>query len=419
MMDLKFIREHIDEAYDILKKRNTSLDLEKILSLDAKYTSLIQKIQLLREERNKISKINTPDSHKRGKEIKEELKILEPELETANNELQANLMELPNSIDPKAPVGVGEEENVVLREHGQKPKMGFKPLDHLELGKKLNILDFEKGAIVSGSGFYYFKNEAVVLEFALIQFALEFLKKEGFQLFITPDLAKQKISEGIGFQPRGPETQIYNIENSDLSLIGTSEITLGGYHSGDILNENNLPLKYAGFSHCFRTEAGGYGRESRGLYRVHQFSKVEMFIYCLPSDSEKMLEYLVDLEEKIYKQLEIPYRIVDICSGDLGAPAFRKYDIEAWMPGRPPAGGWGEITSTSNCTDYQAKRLHIKYRKKDGTTEYVHTLNGTAIATSRLPIVILENFQQEESSIKIPKALQKYTGFDIIKPHAT
>jgi len=415
MIDLKYLRDNLDQVKEILKKRNVSLDLENLLSLDAKRSSLTQKIQALREERNKISKDNTDTGRKRGKEIKDELKVLEPEFAAVNTELQEKLWELPNLVDPKAPEGVGENENIVLREHGEKPKIAFKPLDHLELGKKLAILDFEKAAKVSGSGFYYFKNEAVNLELALINFALDFLKKEGFQLFSTPDLAKQKISESIGFQPRGPETQIYNVENSDLSLVGTSEITLGGYHSEEILNETNLPLKYAGFSHCFRTEAGGYGRESRGLYRVHQFSKAEMFIFCPPSDSEKMLEYLVGLEEKIYQQLEIPYRIVDICTGDLGAPAYRKYDLEAWMPG---LNKWGEITSTTNCTDYQAYRLKIKYRKKDGSTDYVHTLNGTAIATSRVPIAILENFQQKDGSVKIPKVLQKYTGFTEIKPHA-
>ncbi len=414
MLDIKFIRENIDKTKDILKKRNISLDLEHILSLDAKRSSLGQKIQALREERNKISKTNNEETRIRGKEIKEELKIIEPEFETIQSELKDLLKKLPNDLHPKTPIGKTEEENVVLRQHGEIPKFSFKPLDHVQLGKKLNILDFEKGSEVSGSNFYFLKNQGVELEFALMKFALDFIKKEGFELYQTPDLAKQVILDGLGFNPRGPETQIYNIENSDLSLIGTAEVTLGGYYMAEMISEKNLPLRLGGFSHCFRTEAGGYGRESRGLYRVHQFSKVEMFIYCKPEESEKWHEDLVSLEEKIYQQLEFPYRVVDICSGDLGAPAYRKYDLEAWMPG---LNKWGEITSTTNCTDYQSRRLGIKYRRKDGSTNFVHTLNGTAIASSRSIIALLELFQQEDGSVKIPKALQKYTGFDKIEPH--
>lgn len=416
MLEIKFIRENLEQVREILKKRNINIDLEQILSLDAKRSSLQQKIQLLREERNRISQDNTKENRQRGKEIKEELKILEPELETVQKELNLYLWKLPNLIHPDTPIGKSELENVVIRQHGEKPRFSFRPSDHLEIGKRLDLIDFEKAAKVAGSNFYFFKNEMVILEFALIRFALDFLKDKGFKLFLTPDLARLEIIEGIGFQPKGPETQVYTVADSDLGLIGTAEITLGGLHAGEILNEKDLPLKYAGFSHCFRTEAGGYGRESRGLYRVHQFSKVEMFIYCLPQDSNNLYEYLLSLEEEIYKKLEICFRVVDICSGELGAPAYRKYDLEAWMPGMNK---WGEITSASNCTDYQSRRLKIKYRKKDGTTDYLHMLNGTAIATSRPPIAILENFQQEDGSVKIPKVLHKYTGFAEIKPHAS
>lgn len=408
MLDLTLIS-------DLLKKRNITLDVEHLLLLNAKRSSLQQKVQVLREERNKISKENTPASRERGKQVKEELKILEPELSTVLAEYKQLINKFPNSLHPKVPIGKSEEENVVLREHGQKPKFTFKPLDHVQLGKKLNILDFEKGTKVSGSNFYFLKNQGVMLEFALMKFALDFIKNEGFELYQTPDLAKQFILDGLGFNPRGLETQVYNIDNSDLGLIGTAEATLGGYYASEIIGEGKLPLKLGGYSHCFRTEAGGYGRESRGLYRVHQFSKVEMFIYCLPNQSEEMHEYLVSLEEKIYQQLEIPYRVVDICSGDLGAPAYRKYDLEAWMPG---LNKWGEITSTSNCTNYQSRRLGIKYRRKDGSTDFLHTLNGTAVASSRSIITLLELFQQEDGSVKVPKVLQEYTGFDEIKPHA-
>lgn len=408
MLDLTLIS-------DLLKKRNITLNVEHLLALDAKRSSLQQKVQVLREERNKISKENTPASRERGKQIKGELKILEPELNTVLAEYKQLINKLPNRLHPKVPIGKDESENVVLREHGQKPKFTFKPLDHVQLGKKLNILDFEKGTLVSGSNFYFLKNQGVMLEFALMKFALDFIKNEGFELYQTPDLAKQFILDGLGFNPRGPETQVYNIDNSDLGLIGTAEATLGGYYASEIIGEGKLPLKLGGYSHCFRTEAGGYGRESRGLYRVHQFSKVEMFIYCLPNQSEEMHEYLVSLEEKIYQELGFPYRVVDICSGDLGAPAYRKYDLEAWMPG---LNKWGEVTSTSNCTDYQSRRLGIKYRRKDGSTDFLHTLNGTAVASSRSTIAILELFQEEDGSVKIPKVLQKYTGFAVIKPHA-
>ncbi|MBI2029553.1 serine--tRNA ligase [Candidatus Gottesmanbacteria bacterium] len=414
MISIDFIKKDLSKAKDLLQKRNIKVDLEQILSLDTKRQSLQEKIQLLREERNKISKRNTEETRARGKEIKDELKILEPEFETIYADLKTLLKQLPNTLHPKTPIGKSEEENIVLKEHGQKPAFSFQPLDHTQLGKKLSILDFEKGAKVAGSNFYFLKNQGVELEFALMKYALDTISKEGFDLYQTPDLAKQNILDGLGFNPRGAETQIYNIENSDLSLIGTAEATLGGYYSGEILNQNLFPLKLGGFSHCFRTEAGGYGRESRGLYRVHQFSKVEMFVYCLPGQSEEMHEYLLSLEEKIYKELGFPYRVVDICSGDLGAPAYRKYDIEVWMPG---LNKWGEVTSASNCTDYQSRRLNIKYRRKDGSTDYVHTLNGTAIASSRTLISLLELNQQEDGTVKIPKVLQKYTGFSEIKPH--
>ncbi len=414
MLTIRDIEKDIIGAKDLLKKRNVNVDIEYLLSLDAKRSSLQQKVQTLRQERNTISKENTENTRDRGRDIKDELKILEPELESVLSEFKGLFTEIPNTLHKNAPIGKGESENVVVREHGEKPAFSFKPLDHVELGKKLNIIDFDKGTKVSGSNFYFLKNQGVELELALMRFAMDFLKKEGFTIYQTPDLAKQNILNGTGYNPKGPETQIYSVENSDLGLIGTSEVTLGGYYSGEILKENEFPIKMGGFSHCFRTEAGGYGRESRGLYRVHQFSKVEMFVYCLPQDSEKMHEYLVSLEEKIYKELGFPYRVVDICSGDLGAPAYRKYDLEVWMPG---LNKWGEVTSASNCTDYQAQKLNIKYRRKDSSTDYIHTLNGTAIASSRAPIALLELGQLEDGTVKIPKALHKYTGFDKIKPH--
>ncbi len=401
---------------DLLQKRNIKLDIKTLAVLEKKRSLLNQQIQALRAERNQISQEDTPINRQRGKQIKEELKKLEKQLTEVDLEYKTLFNKLPNDLDPAVPLGKTEADNKVVKTYQAKPQFSFRPHDHLTLGKKLDILDFEKGAKVAGSHFYFLKNAAVDLEFALMKFALDFLKKEGFTLYQTPDLAKQFILDGLGFAPRGPETQIYNLENSDLSLIGTAEVTLGGYYAGEILKKEQLPLKMAGFSHCFRTEAGGYGRESRGLYRVHQFSKVEMFIYAHPSESAKMLEYLVSLEEKIYQALDFPYRVVDICAGELGAPAYGKFDLEVWLPGLAK---WGELTSASNCTAYQAKRLKIKYRKKDGSTDYVHTLNGTAIASARSIIAILELFQNKDGSVNIPKVLQPYTGFAVIKPHVS
>jgi len=257
----------------------------------------------------------------------------------------------------------------------------------------------------------------VLLELALQRFAIDLLMHAGFTPYITPDVAKPEILDGIGYNPRGPETQIYSLANEDLCLVGTAEIPLGGLYKGEILDDDVLPLRLAGLSHCFRTEAGAAGRESRGLYRVHQFSKVEMFALTRPEDSEAMHEELVALEEKIFQALEIPYRVIDVASGDLGAPAYRKFDLEAWMPGRGESGDWGEVTSASNCTDYQARRLGIRMRRTGSKrNEFVHTLNGTAVALSRTPIAILENHQRADGSVAIPKALQPYLGRDVIGP---
>jgi seryl-tRNA synthetase len=258
------------------------------------------------------------------------------------------------------------------------------------------------------------------LELGLVRYALDILQKKGFTPFITPDVAREEILEGIGFNPRGAESNVYTLEGEDSCLVGTAEITLGGYYSDTIFAKDKLPLRMAGLSHCFRREAGAAGQFSKGLYRVHQFTKLEMFVYCLPEESGKFHEELRSVEEEIFSGLEIPFRVVDTCTGDLGAPAYRKWDLEAWMPGRanPPSrngGEWGEVTSTSNCTDYQARRLNIKYKDDDGKNKFVHMLNGTAIAISRGIIAVLENFQQADGTVKLPKALVPYCGFEVIK----
>jgi seryl-tRNA synthetase len=281
------------------------------------------------------------------------------------------------------------------------------------LAESLDLIDFEAGASVAGQKFYFLKNEAVLLELALVQYALNTLIHEGYTPIITPDLARSEVLEGIGFIPRGPETQIYSVENTDLCLIATAEITLGGMHRNQILDELQLPIKYVGLSHCFRTEAGAPGRDTRGLFRVHQFTKVEMFAFCTPDQSESIHQELLQIEEKIFQGLELPYQVIDTCTGDLGGPAYRKFDLEAWMPGRGEKGEYGEVTSTSNCTDYQARRLGIRYKVPGQKgTRFVHTLNGTAIAVSRALVTILENNQQADGSVVVPEALRTVVGKD-------
>jgi seryl-tRNA synthetase len=317
-------------------------------------------------------------------------------------------------------VGAGDNANRVVKTWGQVRKFDFQPLDHVALMERLDLVDLEAGARVAGHGFYFLKNEAVFLELALVQLALEKLRNEGFTVFTTPDLARDEVLNGIGFLPRGPEAQIYSIENTDLSLVATAEITLGGSQKDQVIDAARLPLKFAGLSHCFRTEAGAHGRASRGIYRVHQFTKVEMFCFTAPdvAVSDAFLDSVVSIEESLFQSLGVPYRIIDTCTGDLGGPAYRKFDLEAWMPGRGEdgAGEYGEVTSASNCTDYQSRRLGIRTKglaDKKGT-HFVHTLNGTAVAATRALIAILENYQQADGSVIVPEVLRRWVGKDRI-----
>jgi seryl-tRNA synthetase len=353
-----------------------------------------------------------------GKRLKERIAELETRHEQIEKRLNEEAMKIPNMAHPDAPVAEGEGGNRQLRTWGTVPSFGFAARDHVQLGQSLDLIDFETGARVAGQKFYYLRNQAVILELALLRYALDALMSEGFTPMMTPDMAREEIVAGHGFNPRGPESNIYPVEGTDLCLIATAEFTLGGYHAGKVLPLEQLPVTLAGVSHCFRREAGAAGQFSKGLYRVHQFTKVEMFVFCLPAESEAMLERLIGIEERIFQGLEIPYRIVDTCTGDLGGPAYRKFDIEAWMPGRGEKGEWGEITSASNCTDYQARRLGIRYKEGGGKNPFVHTLNGTALAVSRTLIALLENFQREDGSVRIPVKLEAYTGFAEIAPKA-
>ncbi len=425
MLDLQYICDNADAVEANCRNRGVTCDIARIVELRDSRAELIAAGDALRHEQKEIagkipqaSSDERPALIERGKALKSQVAENEATLKQVAADLKDELSRVPNMTHPDAPIG--EEANyVTLREVGDKPQFDFPAKDHVELMQSLDLLDLEAGAKVAGHGFYYLKNEAVLLELALIQYAVHKLRSEGFTLFTTPDLARDEVLEGIGFNPRGPEAQIYSVENTDLSLVATAEITLGGLLKDEILDIDTLPLKIAGLSHCFRTEAGAHGKATRGIYRVHQFTKVEMFAFTAPdaAASNAMHEEIVRIEEEIFQGLGIPYRVIDTPTGDLGGPAYRKFDLEAWMPGRGDGGEYGEVTSASNCTDYQSRRLGIRCKSKDKKgTRFVHTLNGTAIAVTRAMIALLENNQQADGGIAIPEVLQPWVGTDHIAP---
>ncbi|MFA6844227.1 MAG: serine--tRNA ligase [Sphaerochaetaceae bacterium] len=422
MIDLKELKTRHDEIAKNIRDRNMKVDLDAIIALMDKRSALMQQSDNLRALRNdNAEKMKTKLDEKtrsslieEGKTLKSKIAEIEKEEVELEAEFQNTARTIPNYCNPKAPIGKEDKDSTAVKFVGEIPHFDFKALDHVQLGERLDLIDFDSATRVSGAKFYYLKNQAVILQMALERYAMDIVLKHGFTPFITPDVAKEEILNGIGFNPRGAESNIYTIEGTDTCLVGTAEITLGGYYANQILDKSKLPIKMTGLSHCFRREAGGAGQYSKGLYRVHQFSKLEMFIYCLPEDSDKYHDFLLSIEEEIYQGLGLAYRIVDTCTGDLGAPAYRKFDIEAWMPGRGDNGEYGEVTSTSNCTDYQARSLGIRYRDDDGKLKFVHMLNGTAVALSRTMVAVLENYQQKDGSITIPKILVPLTGFDVI-----
>jgi len=419
MIDIKYLREHLDEVRANCAARRAKVDLDAILKVDTEYNVLLQEVEKIRAERNEIanqSKGGKPSEElvEKGKKLKEQLaakEVLLKELEVNRGLL---LHTIPNLTHESVPDGDGDGDNKIIRQIGEPAKLAD-PLDHVALSAKHELMDFERGAKVTGAKFYFLKNKLAILEQAVLRYGMDFMIREGYEFITTPDLAKEEVLIGKGFQPRGPEKQVYFVEDSDLALVGTAEIPMLGYHMDESFEAEILPKKYVAFSHCFRTESGSYGRESYGLYRVHQFSKVEMFAFVMPDQSEAIhLEFLA-MEEKFWQSLGIPYQVVDCASGDLGASDYRRYDIEAWMWGRNDGkGGYGEVTSASNCIDYQARGMNIKYKDKEGNKGFVHTLNGTVVAAPRALISILENYQQEDGSIKIPEVLVPYCGFDSI-----
>lgn len=420
MLDLQFICDNTEAVQQNCRNRGVEVNLTALLDLRQQRGGLIAKADEIRHEQNDLSRKIPAEKDNaakqtlvaRGKELRQTVNDLEGQLKQLEATLRTEQSRIPNMTHPEAPVGRLAEDNKTIRVWGEPRKFQFAPRDHVALMEQHGLVDLEAGARVAGHGFYYLRNEAVLLEMALIQYALQNLVKAGFTLYTTPDLARDDVLEGIGFNPRGPETQIYSIQESDLSLVATAEITLGGMYKDQILDGATLPIMAAGVSHCFRTEAGAHGKATRGIYRVHQFTKVEMFGFTKPEQSEAAHARIVAMEESIFQGLGIPYRVIDTCTGDLGGPAYRKFDLEAWMPGRNE---FGEITSASNCTDYQARRLGIRYRTADSKgTHFVHTLNGTAVAVTRALIAVLENYQQADGSITIPEVLRPWVGKDRI-----
>ncbi|HID95134.1 MAG TPA: serine--tRNA ligase [Candidatus Latescibacteria bacterium] len=417
MLDLKFIRKNPDLVREGARKKGMNIRLDEILKLDEGRRKLIGEVEGLRAAQKKANlEMRERPERKEGliqemKQVSQDLKEAEALLKRTEESLNALLLEIPNLPHESVPEGKDETENVVVRRWGEPKDLGFKPKDHVTLGQELDIIDIGRASKVSGTRFCYLKNEAVLLEFALIHFAFNLLIKEGFIPVIPPILAREEIFFGMGYLPSADQ-EMYKTTPDNMRLAATSEQTLGPLHRDEILDGGRLPLRYAGFSSCFRREAGSYGKDVRGIFRVHQFDKVEMFSFCRKEQSWDEHEYLVSLEERIIQALQIPYQVVMMCTGDLGVPAAKKYDIEMWMPGQ---GRYRETHSCSNCTDFQARRLNIRYRHDKAPLEFVHTLNGTAVAVGRTLIAILENYQQEDGSILVPEILRPYMKMEKIE----
>lgn len=403
MIDLVLLRENPDKYKDATKAKGFDPAIvDRVLAIDEQKRKLTAEVENLRAAKNKLDRSEI----EKGRELKIQVRQKEEELDQINEDFNSLILGIPNPSAEDVKVG-SEKDNEELKSEGQPPKFNFSVRDHLEIGRLTDTIDIERGAKVAQSGFYYLKGDGALMELALVNFAFEKLKSHGFLPVITPNVAKERNVVGCGFQARSDkERQIYHLEKEDLDLIATAEITLVGLHTDEVIPAGDLPKKYAGFSSCYRTEAGSYGKDVRGIIRVHEFRKVEMVVFCLPEESDSWHEKLLAIEEEIWKELNIAYRVVKMASGDLGNAASRKYDIEAWMPSQEK---YREVTSTSNTTDFQARRLGIKVRR-DNKNEYLHTLNGTVLALGRAMVAIYENYQLEDGSVAIPSALQKWMG---------
>ena len=413
MLDIRFIRENAERVQkDALNKGYKNTDVQAVISLDDERKALTAQIDELRTRRNKIAASmknagGKPSAEQiaEGKKIKEELAELEKTYRELDEKLSNALNGIPNILQPDVPIGEEGEDDLVKTWGEELFESRKGAQDHLDFANKKNWVDFERGSKVAGTKFYFLKGDLALLENAIYQFALNKLISKGFNFMTVPHMVNGEVAMGTGFAPRSSDqSDEYFIENEDLSLIATAEMSLTGYHAGEILNEKDLPIFYAGYSPCYRKEAGTYGKHTRGLFRVHQFNKLEMYAYTLPEQSVDVHEKILAVEEEIYQELGIPYRVINIASGDLGAPASKKYDIEYWSP---VDGSYREITSCSNCTDYQARNLNIRVRRENGELQVVHTLNGTAVSLARCLVAAIENFQDGEDLI-LPKVLQPY-----------
>lgn len=417
MLAIRKIIENTPAVRRSIEARGVVADVDVLLELHEARKQLQTTLDAHRAQSNQIAKkmptLNADEKQNliaQGRLLNAQITELEETLREVDARYHEAMLTIPNDLADDTPLGDSDAQNVVIRYHLTPPSFNFVPRDHVELGKSLNLIDFEGGAKVAGAKFYFLKNEAVLLELGLTLFAMQIANAHGYQSLMTPDVAKASIMEGTGFSPRGEESNIYNLADLDLNLIATAEIPVGGLHANEIIDVAQLPLRYVAQSHCFRREAGSAGRESKGLYRVHQFSKIELFCITQPEQGEAALDEILAIEEEIYQKLHLPYRVVRICAGDLGAPAYKKYDIEVFMPGKETEDKYGEVTSASNCTDFQSRRLNIKYRDKNNQKIYPYTLNGTAVAISRVLLAILENYQQSDGSVLIPEVLIPYVG---------
>ncbi|PZP39065.1 MAG: serine--tRNA ligase [Pseudomonas fluorescens] len=411
MLDRRFVIENQDLIRENIARRQMNIDFDRFLELESQRRVIQKQIEDIRAQSNAVAKdreLSVDDKRARGTQLRQEEARIAAELEPVEAEAQAIFITIPNLTYEGSPNG-GEDASAEI-DFGTTPKreFTFKPKDHVELMEALNMVNFAAGAKVSGSGFYFLTGQGALLELALTRYALDIAMEEGFEPVLSPDLARDCLMQGAGFVPRGNESNTYHVEDSDLNLIATSEITLVGMSSDEILEKSALPVKLAGISHCFRSERS-HGSATRGIYRVHQFTKTEMVVVCTEQQAVEMHMKLRAIEQRVFDGLGIPYRVLEIATGDLGASAYRKFDLEAWMPGRN-GGSWGEITSTSNCTDFQARRLNIRYRDDDGKLKFAYTLNGTALSVCRAMIALVENHQQEDGSIVIPEALRPYMG---------
>jgi seryl-tRNA synthetase len=409
MLDIKFIRENPEQVQKAAADKGVAVNIDHLLEIDERHRELSQVVQILREDRNKAAQERDIE---KGKQLKQQLEKEEAALKAVKQELDAWLLKIPNPAKDDVKVGKDDSENDVIRKHKEPTQFSFIPKDHLELGEHLSMIDMERAAKVSGARFAYLKNDGVRLEFALVQFALEMLGTEGFTPVIPPVLIKKETMAGLGYMENGGEEDMFKLTDDNLFLVGTAEHALVPQHMNELLQGKELPKRYMGFSSAFRREAGSYGKDTRGIIRVHQFDKVEMVSFVKEGEDDQEIEYLLSLEEKFFQALDIPYQVVKMCTGDLGFPAAAKYDIEAWMPSQSK---YREVTSVSTVTDFQSRRLNIKYQD-EGEKKFVYVLNGTAFAIGRTIVAIMENYQQEDGSVVVPEVLRKFMGKDLIKP---